>query len=145
MTAETAVDRSETYNSLVAETLAPYETLNVAGPGTLLFQEGAEPEGVYFLHSGEVDLCFSSPKSGEAKSLLVADAGQILGLASLVSGRHLDCTATTRSTCITGFIPKDRFLSLLDEKPALWLTVLRMISSNINSCWDCMRSLSAAR
>jgi CRP-like cAMP-binding protein len=92
-----------------------------------------------------VDLCFSSPHSTEAKSLLVAEAGQLLGLTSVVSGRTHDSSATTRSSCITGFVEKNTFLRLLDEKPSLWLTVLRMISSNINACWDCMRALSAGR
>jgi CRP-like cAMP-binding protein len=145
MTIETAVERPETHNSLVADTLAPYESIEAFAPGKMLFQEGTQPDGVYFLHSGAVDLCFSSPRSGESKSLLVADAGQILGLTCVVSGRPHDCSATTRTSCITGFIEKHRFLRLLDDHPALWLTVLRMISSNISACWDCMRSLSAAR
>jgi CRP-like cAMP-binding protein len=128
----------------VAETLAPFETVEVWPAEKVLFREGTSPAGVYFLHAGEVDLCFSG-KNGEAKSLLVADAGQILGLTSVMSGRAHDCSATTRSASVTGFVQKDRFLRLLDEKPGLWLTVLRMISKDINACWDCMRSLSIGR
>ncbi len=136
---------NERFTTAVADTLEPFETIEAWPSGKMLFREGTAPSGVYYLHSGEVDLCFSSPKSGEAKSLLVADSGQILGLTCVVSGRPHDCSATTRTACITGFIPRERFLRLLDEKPALWLTVLRMISTNINACWDCMRSLSASR
>jgi CRP-like cAMP-binding protein len=125
-----------------AELLAPYERVHVYAPGTVLFREGEEPDGVYYVHSGEVTLNFSSPKGG-AKSLLLAGAGEIVGLTCVMSARRHDCSATARTTCITGFVEKNRFLTLLEEKPALWLTVLRMISSNINACWDCMRNLAA--
>jgi CRP-like cAMP-binding protein len=145
MTTEAAVETPQRSTSSIADLLAPYETIEIVPPGRVLFREGGEPAGVYFLHSGEVDLCFSSPKSGAAKSLLLAGAGEILGLTSVMSGRSHDSTGTARTTCITGFIDKNRFLRLLDEKPALWVVVLRMISSNINACWECMRSLAGAR
>lgn len=137
MTALTAVD--ERYNPVIADTLAPYETIEAWPVGEVLFREGVEPAGVYFVHSGDIDLSFSN------KPLLSAHAGQILGLTCVMSNRPHDSTAVTRSACITGFVEKNQFLRLLDEKPALWLTVLRLISTNINQCWDCMRSLSAAR
>ncbi len=145
MMPQVAVEVPQTFDSMIAETLAPHESIEIWPAGKALFREGTVPAGVHFLHAGEVDLCFSSPRSNEEKSLLLAEAGQILGLTSVVSGRTHDSSATTRTSCITGFIEKDVFLRLLEEKPALWLTVLRMISSNINACWDCMRSLSTGR
>ncbi len=129
----------ERSNSVVADTIAPYETIEVWPPGKILFREGVEPAGIYFLHSGDVDLSFSS------KPLLYAHAGEILGLTSVMSTRSHDSTAVTRTACVTGFVEKNQFLRLLDEQPALWLTVLRLISTNINQCWDCMRSLNASR
>jgi CRP/FNR family transcriptional regulator, polysaccharide utilization system transcription regulator len=127
-----------------AESLAPYETLEMWPPGKMLFREGVVPEGIYFLHSGEVDLSVAA-RNGDAKPLLLAGSGQILGLTCVMSGRPHDCSAVTRTACTTGFVEKDRFLQLLDERPALWLAVLRMISTDINACWDCMRQLSAGR
>lgn len=144
MAIETVMDRTETIQTLIAQALAPVETLQTVPAGKVLFSEGTQPEGVYFIHSGEVDLSFSSPRSGEAKALLVAGSGQILGLACVVSGRIHDSSAKTRTTCVVGFIDKQAFLRLLDEMPALWLSVLQMISTNINACWDCMRNLGAA-
>jgi len=132
-------------NSPVAEILAPYEKIEALPPGRPLFCEGAQAEGVYYLHSGEVDLRFSSPKTGAAKSLLLAGEGELLGLTSVMSGRGYDCSATTRTACVAGFVEKNRFFRLLDEKPALWLTVLRLISANISACWECMRNLGGAR
>lgn len=128
--------------SEMAELLAPFEIIEEDAPGKVLFREGNDPAGVYYVHSGEVDLKFASPRSGEAKSLLLAGPGELLGLTCVMSGRAHDCTATTRGSCTIGFVEKNRFLRLLDEKPNLWLTVLRLISGNINACWQCMRALA---
>ena len=131
----------ETPQSLVGRAVAPYETIEVWPQGQQLFQEGDPAAGVYVLHSGEVDLCFASPRSGEAKSLFTVGPGEILGLSCVVANRPHDCSATTRSPCITGFINASQFLRLLDENPQLWINVLRMISRNIGACWDCMRAM----
>ncbi|HUP61935.1 MAG TPA: cyclic nucleotide-binding domain-containing protein [Thermoanaerobaculia bacterium] len=129
--------------SSIAEMLSPYETVTSLPAGTVLFREGDEADGVYYLHSGEATLSFSSPRTRQARALLVASAGEILGVSCAVSGRKHDCSATTRSACVAGFVERDRFLRLLDEKPSLWLTVLRLISTNISACWDCIRTLHA--
>jgi CRP-like cAMP-binding protein len=105
----------------------------------VLFREGTAPDGVYLLHSGEVDLSFS------AKPLLDAGPGEILGLTAVMSNRTHDSTATTRTECVTGFIETHRFLRLLDEQPSLWLAVLQRISANISACWDCMRALGTGQ
>lgn len=117
------------------EDLAPYETLEIRPPGTVLFEEGAPVDRLYFVHSGEVTLSFAT------KEMLTAGPGELLGLSALVGNRPHESTARTHETCITGAIGRDEFLKLLDEKPSLWLSVLRAISSNINACWQCMRSL----
>jgi CRP-like cAMP-binding protein len=137
---EIAMNQSTTPPPAVAEALAPFETKERFGPGRTLFREGEEPLGVYFLHEGEVDLVFAS-RLGNSKPLRVASPGQILGLSCVVSNKPHDCSATSRSNATVGFIDKDRFTALLQERPALWLTVLQTISSDIAACWDCMRAL----
>jgi CRP-like cAMP-binding protein len=144
MTTQT-VEAAASYESPVAHVLAAYETIEAWPAGKVLFHEGTQPGGVYLIHAGDVNLCFSAPRSPESKPLLLASAGEILGLTSVMSDRVHDCTATVRTACVTGFIEKRRFLQLLEEKPALWLSVLQMISSNLAACWDCMRSLGKAR
>jgi CRP/FNR family transcriptional regulator len=134
----------QTEGTTVLQSLAPYELIETWPAGIVLFRETEDPAGVYVLLSGDVDLVFAS-RAGVVKPLRIAGAGQILGLSCIVSGRPHDCSATTRTSAVTGFIPKTAFLKLLDENPPLWFSVLQMISSEINSCYDCMRTLSASR
>ena len=138
------IDRLHGSDTAVLQTLAAYETVETWPADKMLYAEGESPAGVYVLLSGEVDLVYAS-RAGATKPLRIASSGQILGLSCIVSARPHDCSATTRTRVITGFIPQARFLKLLDENPPLWFSVLQMISSEINSCYDCMRTLTATR
>jgi CRP/FNR family transcriptional regulator, polysaccharide utilization system transcription regulator len=140
VTAQTGVGTTQNVMPFVADVLAPLERPSKIDAGDVLFREGDEPRGVYFVHDGRFDLVFSS-RGGDAKPLRTADTGQILGLSCIVSNRPHDCSATARCEAMVGFIPKDEFQQVLDSNPQLWLTVLQMISSDISACWDCMRSL----
>src|SRR6185503_18619860 len=95
-----ALELADAAQSVVTEALAPHETIQVWPADKHLFHEGSAAEGVYLIHSGEVDLCFSSPRSGEEKALFIAGPGEILGLSCIVANRPHDCSATTRSECI---------------------------------------------
>jgi len=112
--------------------------------GRTLFYEGEDPRGVYLIHSGTIDLVFSA-KDGRAKALRVARGGQIIGLSSVFSRRTHDYTATVRSTCEVGFVDAATFRRLLDSSPTIWFSVLRLLSEDVNSCYDCMRDIALAR
>jgi CRP-like cAMP-binding protein len=107
--------------------------------GEMLFLEGETPAGVYVIHSGEVDLLFMN-RRGNAKPLRVATQGQILGLSSVVMERPHDCSAVARTPCDVGFIGRDEFLQSLHDTPAIWLSVLRLLSSDVNAVYDDMRA-----
>ena len=124
----------------IADTLSEHETLERYGAGRLLFREGDSPRGVYIVHSGQVDLVFSG-KNGTAKPLRVASEGAILGLSCVVSRRCHDCSATTRTACELGFVDRETFLRQVDHSPAVWFSVLQLLSQDVNSCYDCMRTI----
>ena len=107
----------------------------------MLFREGASPDGVYILYSGEVDLLFAA-RNGSVKPLRVASPGQILGLSEVVVEQAYDCSAITRVPCDVGFIPRREFLSVLQERPAVWLNVLSLLSNDVNAVYDDMRALA---
>jgi len=141
VTVETMEVSSPALNESVIRALCRYEKAEGWPTGSVLFREGEQPRGVYIIHSGEIDQLFSS-RSGHTKPLLVAGPGQILGLSCVVSGKAHNCSATARTPSVTGFIDRDRFTTLLAEQPALWWSVLQILSTDINSCYDCMKSLT---
>ncbi len=139
------VELQEAINPALSESvvraLARYEKAEGWPTGSILFREGEHPRGVYIVHSGEIDQVFSS-RGGHAKPLLVAGPGQILGLSCVVSGKPHNCSATARTPSVTGFIDKDRFTTILEEQPSLWWSILQLLSTDINSCYDCMKTLT---
>ena len=109
--------------------------------GSVMYREGERPRGVYITHAGEIDQLFSA-RNGQAKPLLIAGPGRILGLSCVVGGKPHHCSATARTPAVTGFIERERFTALLDDQPALWWSILQMLSADINTCYDCMRTLT---
>ena len=128
--------------SIIETNLADRETLLRVHKGETLFREGETPRGVYVLHSGTVDLLFSA-RDGSTKPLREAQPGQILGLSCLVTKRPHDCTATAAEPCEVAFIERDDFLHALDESPAVWFSVLRVLSSEVNAVYNDIRTMAA--
>lgn len=128
--------------SIIETNLADRETLLRLPAGATLFREGETPRGVYVLHSGTVDLLFSA-RDGSAKPLREAQPGQILGLSCVVTQRPHDCTATAAEPCEVAFIERDDFLRALDDSPAVWFSVLRVLSSEVNAVYDDIRTMAA--
>ena len=129
---------------LVETQLAAAEELQRWPAGSILFNEGDDPRGVFIIHNGQVDLLFSA-RNGLRKALRTVRAGYVLGMSEVVSGTAHDCTATARTACRVGFVPVATLRRMLDEDPSLWLGVAESLSVDLGSCWQSMRSLSASR
>jgi CRP-like cAMP-binding protein len=128
-------------STLVSDVLRKFENVQRVKPGTVLFREGEEARGIYYVRSGAVELVYAS-RTGDAKPLRAIEPGTILGLSCVVSNKRHDCSATAKSAAEIGFVERDELQKLLSEKPDTWLAVLQLISSEVSSCWECMRSLT---
>ena len=128
---------------ILLETLAPHQVLSSYSPGATIFRETAAPFGVHVLVSGAIDLHFGG-RNGD-NPLRVSEPGTIFGLSSLMGGRPHEYTATAATNVVTGFLDTTTFFRVLNETPALWLTVLRVLSRDISSCYDRVRELSVPR
>jgi CRP-like cAMP-binding protein len=98
-----------------------------------LFREGEVPAGVFILHSGEVDLVH------ERVVTCTAQAGEILGLSAVISGRSHLSTAIARTLAEVAFIEGEEFRSLVHDSPAIWFSVLRQLSQDVNASYDVIR------
>jgi CRP-like cAMP-binding protein len=124
--------------------LTKRETLQHRPAGTILFNEGDAPRGIYFIHSGTIELLMHARK-GDWKRMRYASPGEILGLESVVSRRPHDATARATTSCDLGFIERESFLRALDENPAIWFSVLRLLSQGVNASYDSLRNVAQAR
>lgn len=124
--------------------LTDRETLQHRPAGTVLFNEGDLPRGIYLIHSGTVELLMRA-RNGDWKRMRTTSAGDILGIESVVALRPNDATARTITPCDLGFIERESFLRVLDESPAIWFSVLRLLSQGVNASYDSLRHVAQAR
>lgn len=100
---------------------------------SVLFREGEMPDGVFILHSGHVDLVH------EHAATRMALAGEILGLSAVISGRTHLSTAVATTLAEVAFIEAEEFRALVDDNPAIWFSVLRQLSQDVNASYDVIR------
>lgn len=82
--------------------------------GAVLFVEGQNPRGVYMLCKGRVKLTMASAE-GKTIIVRVVEAGELLGLHSVISGDTHEVTAKTLQPCQVDFVRRDDFLKLSRE------------------------------
>jgi CRP/FNR family transcriptional regulator, cyclic AMP receptor protein len=79
--------------------------------GTLIFNEGQSPVGVYLVLGGSAKVSISSPQ-GKLLIIRVARAGEFLGINATMTGLPYQATAQAWRKCTTSFIPRAEFIAL---------------------------------
>jgi CRP/FNR family transcriptional regulator len=97
--------------------------------GAVIFMEGQPSGGVHILCSGRAKLSTYS-EDGRAIILRIADAGETLGLGSVIAGGAYEKTAQALEECLVSFIAKKDFLEFVQKHHDAALNALRQLSSN---------------
>jgi CRP/FNR family cyclic AMP-dependent transcriptional regulator len=115
--------------------------------GAVLFAEAQAPRGVFMVRRGRVKLSVCGC-DGRTLILRIVQAGEVLGIASVVSGREYEATAETQEPCEISFIRQSDLMRLMriDGELALWLTrhLSQDYSSTCREIRDLMLSDSAS-
>jgi CRP/FNR family transcriptional regulator, cyclic AMP receptor protein len=109
--------------------------------GALLFVEEQIPRGVYLLCTGRVKLTMAS-SVGKTVIVRVAEAGELLGLHSAISGKVHELTAETLQPCQVDFVRRGDLLNLLREHPDAAVNAMQQISNSYDGACHQIRSLS---
>jgi CRP/FNR family transcriptional regulator len=105
-----------------------------------LFFEGEEAGGVFVVIEGQVRLSVHS-KDGKRLSLRIARKGEILGLASALSGNPYEISAATMYPSRIAVIGRNDFLGFLQRHPGAYHLVTEELSHNVTMACDQLRSL----
>ena len=108
--------------------------------GAVLFAEGQTPRGVFVVCRGRVKLSVCG-SDGRTLILRMVEAGGLLGVASVISGREYEATAETQEPSEISFLRQSDLLRLmrLHGEIALWVT--QHISKDYNSTCREIRDL----
>ena len=111
--------------------------------GVVLFMEGESPRGVFILCSGQAKLTASSTE-GHSLTLRAIEAGEIVGLSSVIMDQPYLATAETLMPCQVGFIPRLEFLRFLRSNPDVSLRVAKQLSTELHQAWRQSRIVALA-
>jgi CRP/FNR family transcriptional regulator len=110
-------------------------------PNMVLFQEKELPQYVYLVLDGEVKLSMNSSE-GKRLILRIVRKGEIVGLASALSGHSYDMTAETLHPAKLAPISRRDFLNFLARHPEVYQTVTEMISQHFTMACEQLRTVA---
>lgn len=110
------------------------------GPNVVLFSEREEVEGIVVVLDGEVKLSINST-DGRRLSLSIARKGEILGLASAISGKPHDLTAETLHPSRVAHISRRDFLGFIARHPEVYQNVIEELSRHVMKASDQLRTV----
>jgi CRP/FNR family cyclic AMP-dependent transcriptional regulator len=111
--------------------------------GAILFIEGEAPRGVFVLCSGRAKLTANSP-DGHSLTLRTVEAGEVVGLSSVVGDRPYPATAETVSACQVSYIPRLEFLRFLRSNSDVAIRVAKHLSMELHQAWHQARIVALA-
>lgn len=109
-------------------------------PNITLFSEKEPVRGIYIILSGEVRLSINS-SDGRRLCLSIARKGEILGLASTLSGSSYDMTAETLYPTKVAHIERRDFLNYLVRHPEVNLVVMEELSRHLTQARGQLRTV----
>lgn len=113
---------------------------SVYGRGKVLFAEGEPVRGVYILRTGRAAVSISSSE-GRVVTLRLAQAGDVLGLNSVLRGSAYDTTVKTLEPCRADFIPRADLTELMATSPAGTQAISNLLSHELAQFTERMRLL----
>jgi CRP/FNR family transcriptional regulator len=106
----------------------------------VLFMEGQSPRGVFVLCVGKVKLSASS-RGGKTIITKISDAGDVLGLNAVISGRPYEVTAEMMEPGQANFISRDSLLQFLKENGEAAANIAEQLSRNYYAAHEGIRTL----
>ncbi|KAA2239951.1 Crp/Fnr family transcriptional regulator [Chitinophaga agrisoli] len=109
------------------ELLMAHKSEHVYKRNGILFKEGTYPSGIFYINKGKVKK-YKVDKDGKEQIIYLANTGELIGYHAILSeDRYPDSAAVMEESLIT-FIPKEDFLKVLEQSPALNNRLLKTLS-----------------
>ena len=138
-----AKQSGEFFNKLSPAALQDLQSMQFPSsyaPNVVLFSEKDPVKGIYIVLEGDVKVSINS-SDGRRLSLSIARRGEILGLASTLSGNPYDVTAETLYPSKVAHISRKDFLAFLARHPEAYQTVIEELSRNVTKACDQLRTV----
>jgi CRP/FNR family transcriptional regulator, cyclic AMP receptor protein len=108
--------------------------------GKILFAEGEPARGVHVLRTGRATVSISS-REGRIVILRLAQAGDVLGLNSVLQNAAYETTVKALEACRTDFISRDELIELMRSSQAATQAIIKILSRELAELTNRTRSL----
>ena len=108
--------------------------------GSVLFEEGQQPHGVYLLCEGRAKVSIGSP-DGKTLVLRIAESGELLGVNAAISGQPYETTLEALERCRLDFISREDLLNVLERDRKACFGVARALSQELTGVVEHTRLL----
>lgn len=106
----------------------------------VLFSEKDPAHGIFVVIEGEVKVSINS-SDGRRLSLRIARKGEIMGLASTISGDPYDTTAETLYPAKVAHVGRREFLAFLSRHPEAYQVVIEDLTRSVTRARDQLRTV----
>lgn len=108
--------------------------------GKVLFAEGEPARGIFILRTGRATASISSSE-GRLVILRIAQAGDVLGLNSVLRNAYYNTTVKTIESCRTEFIPRKELVDLMERNQPTAQAIAQLLSREVAELTDRVRLL----
>jgi CRP/FNR family transcriptional regulator, cyclic AMP receptor protein len=112
--------------------------------GTVLFAEGDPARGIYILQTGSAAVSVSSSE-GRVIILRIAQAGDVLGLNSVLWNSFYNTTVKTLAPCRIDFMSRAELTDFIERSPDGANILLKLLSRELTQLTERTRSLLLAQ
>ncbi len=116
-------------------------TSRVYQSGSILFNEGDQPDGVHILDSGRA-MMFGSNARGKTFITKIANAGEMLGLNAVILGKPYLLSAEAMEPSRVSHVLREDFLNFLKKSPDASRHVIEQLSANYYDSQRDIRTLN---
>ena len=117
---------------------------SVLPKGTMLYEEGKSPKGIYLLCEGRAKLTICS-EQGKRLMLRIAGPGEVLGLGASLSGTPYEVTAELLDTSQVVFVRRKELLTFLRDHQDACMMIVQMLSQDLHGAYERVRSIGLSR
>jgi CRP/FNR family transcriptional regulator, cyclic AMP receptor protein len=126
------------------QALDPLKTVVNFPKHSMLFEEGRNPDGIYYLIRGKVKLSIDL-RGGRTLILGIMQPGEVLGLSAVVSGTPAAVSAETLTPAQVYFVERGEFLRLIRERSELCVQVVEVLSRQLREAVDMIHYSSGSQ
>jgi CRP/FNR family transcriptional regulator, cyclic AMP receptor protein len=135
-----AEENETMFPAALSEALETVTLTNSYPTGAVLFAEGQASRGVYIVRRGRIKLSVCA-RDGKTLILRVAAAGEMLGVAAVISGREYEATAAAMEPSEITFIRQSDVLRFMRLYPEFAVHVTQHLSRDYTSTCREIRDL----